>query len=206
MTWRFTITYLTNDKRHGWNFLEVDNAKIDGIRNEVLEFYEQWLFDTTRQETFETHQHTFAFEMIELDYLHGLDMPGVCKVKRTLSTKDAKDELAKIYSKLESMVDGKVVRSELVSMNPKSRIRTHKDRSDLLYVSRRFHIPIKTNSDVVFVTGGETRHLEEGKIYELNNIKYHSVHNRSSETRIHLIVDVLPRQYCEKVWYSYEIE
>lgn len=194
------------DKRHDWNFLEINTAKIDGIRKEVLGFYDEWLIDTNRQKTFETHQNTFAFEMIELDYLHGLDLPGVCHVKRTLSTKEAKDELAKLYSKLESTVDGKVIRAEFISMNPNSRVRTHKDRSDLLYVSRRFHIPIKTNSNVVFVTGGETRHLEQGKIYELNNIKYHSVHNRSSETRIHLIVDVLPRKYCDKIEYSYEIE
>lgn len=206
MDLRMILYNMLLNKRDNWNFLEIDTVSIGGIHKEVLGFYDEWLIDTSRQNTFETHQSTFAFEMIGLDYLHGLELPGICHVKRSLATKEAKGELAKIYSKLESTVDGRVIRAEFISMSPYSRVRTHKDRSDLLYVSRRFHIPIKTNGNVVFVTGGESRHLEEGKIYELNNIKYHSVHNRSSESRIHLIVDVLPRRYCDKIEYSYEIE
>lgn len=199
-------TYLVLDKREDWNFLEVGDVKVDAIRNEVLEFYDEWLISTTRQQTFETHQSTFVFEMLGLDYAHGLSMPGVCYIKNNLKIPAAAEEIAAIYSTLEGAINGKVVRAEFVSMSPNSRIRTHKDRSDLLYVSRRFHVPIRTNPDVVFVTGNETKHLEQGKAYELNNIKYHSVHNRSLETRIHLIVDVLPDEYCNRLEYRHEVK
>lgn len=194
------------DKRDSWNFLEIEEVAIENIRQEVLGFYNEWLIDTSRQKTFETHQHTFAFEMIGLDYLHGLENSPICKIQKGLMTKKASNELAKIYEKLENLVDGKIIRSEFISMNPNSRIRTHKDRSDLLYVCRRFHIPIKTNNKVFFITGGEQKHLEQGKIYELNNIKYHSVYNRSLENRIHLIIDVLPIKYCGGLEYVDEIK
>lgn len=178
--------------------------EIDSIYEEVAGFYSEWLIDTTRQNAFETHQHTFSYEMMSMDYLTGIELPLVCQVKRSLVSDKSNIELQNIYDSLEQLVGGKVIRSEFISMNPKSRIRTHKDRSDILYVARRFHIPIKTNIDVAFTTGGETRHLEQGKLYELNNIKYHSVNNNSNESRIHLIVDVLPEQYCHNLEYTHE--
>lgn len=204
MTWRCTSIYQVLDKREDWRFLEVGQVEINAIRNEVLAFYDEWLINTHRQDNSETHKNTFVFEMLQLDYLHGLDLPAECIVKESLSTQDALKELQAIYKLLEDAVDGKVIRAEFVNMNPKSRVRTHKDRSDLLYVGRRFHIPIKTNPDVIFVTGGEAKHLEHGTAYELNNIKYHSVHNKSTENRVHLIIDILPKEYCGKLEYKYE--
>jgi len=194
------------DKKENWNFMDFGPVKIDRIYEEVAAFYSEWLIDTSRQNTFETHQHTFSYEMMSMDYLTGIDLPLICQIKRSLVSEESNYELQKIYDSLEQLVDGKVIRSELISMNPRSRIRTHKDRSDILYVARRFHIPIKTNADVLFTTGGETKHLEQGRLYELNNIKYHSVHNNSSENRIHLIVDVLPKQYCHNLEYKHEAE
>lgn len=196
--------YQVLDKREDWNFVDLGEVKIEAITKEVIDFHDEWLINTNRQETFETHQNTFVFEMMSLDYAHGLSSPGICYVKKGFQTEAAADEIKKIYRLLEQAVGGKIVRSEVVSMLPNSRVRTHKDRSDLLYVSRRFHIPIKTNSDVVFITGNEHKNLESGKLYELNNIKYHSVHNNSPENRIHLIIDVLPNKYSCNLEYEYE--
>jgi aspartyl/asparaginyl beta-hydroxylase (cupin superfamily) len=39
----------------------------------------------------------------------------------------------------------------------------------------------------------------EGNLYEINNIKWHNVKNLSNENRVHLIVDVLPNEYTEKI-------
>jgi aspartyl/asparaginyl beta-hydroxylase (cupin superfamily) len=114
-------------------------------------------------------------------------------------TKEANDEIKNIYKKLEELSVGKVIRAEVISMSANTRIRTHKDRTDLLYLSRRFHIPIITNKNCIFTVEREQFYLEEANLYELNNRRYHSVHNNSNENRVHLIIDVLPNQYTENV-------
>lgn len=190
---------MLKSKREAWNFEEFGPVQIRAISNEILSYYDEWLIDTSRQELFETHKDTFAFELTSLDYMHGLGTEGVCTTKRTLSAEPAIKELDSIISYLEHLSQGKLVRAEFINMKPRSRVRTHKDRSDILYVSRRFHIPIKTNDMVVFRSGTEFKNLKAGVLYELNNINYHSVRNDSDENRIHLIIDILPNEYLEGI-------
>jgi len=190
---------ILRDKRLPWNFEDFGEVAIANILAEIDSYYEEWLIDTTRQESYLTHKDTLTFELAGLDYMHAIGTPGQCVTKRTMSTESARNELNEIISKAESLVDGKMIRAEFVSMKPNSRIRTHKDRSDILYLSRRFHIPIKTNDLVLFTGGNETRNLKAGRLYELNNINYHSVSNASDTNRIHLIIDVLPKKYLDKV-------
>lgn len=194
--------YNLPSKRAGWGFIDLGPVEITGIRQELKQYYSQWLLDTTRQDVFETHEHTFMFALRQLDYMYALGEVATCTSQRSLETQKANNELENIIKLLESVVDGKAIRIEFISMNPNSRVRTHKDRSDLLYVARRFHVPIKTNSLVLFTSGQEIRHLESGHAYELNNINYHSVVNGSKESRIHLIIDVLPNEYTENVRFS----
>ena len=189
-------------KRTGWSFIDLGPLKIKAIKKELEQYYSQWLIDTTRQESFETHEHTFMYAIRQFDYMYALGEPATCTDQKTLESKEATTELANIIELLEAIAGGKAIRIEFISMNPLSRVRTHKDRSDVLYVARRFHIPIKTNSLVLFTSGQEIRHLELGHAYELNNINYHSVVNGSKESRIHLIIDVLPLEYTKNIRFS----
>ncbi len=197
---------MLKSKRDNWNFEEFDPVEIDAISNEIFGYYEEWLIDTSRQESFDTHKDTFAFELTSLDYLHGIGSPGKCITKRTLKSESAIAQFNNLVKKVELLADGKLIRAEFINMKPKSRVRTHKDRSDILYVSRRFHVPIKTNDYVTFKSGTETKNLKAGILYELNNIKYHSVRNDSNENRIHLILDVLPNEYVKGIRFVDETE
>lgn len=197
---------MLKDKRTDWHFEEFGFVKIDAITKEILSYYDEWVADTSRQNIFETHQHTFTIGLMALEYSHSFGSEGNCIIKRKLKSADAQNEFSEIVKKVESLADGKLIRAEFVSLNPKSRIRAHKDRSDVLYVSRRFHIPIKTNDLVIFTSDKESRILKTGILYELNNTKYHSVKNNSNENRIHLIVDVLPKEYLEGIRFRDETE
>lgn len=190
---------MLKDKRSNWGFLDLGKVQIDAIQKELEKYYSEWLLDTSRQLAYETHEHTFMFPIKQFDYMHDLDQPATCEKRNSLATQAATSELESIVAFLEEAANGRAIRIEFISMKPKSRIRTHKDRSDVLYVARRFHIPIKTNDLVTFTSAGETRHLKAGHAYELNNITYHSVKNDSDEYRIHLIVDVLPMQYTQSI-------
>jgi hypothetical protein len=197
---------MLKNKRDDWCFEEFGEVAIESISKEVLSYYDEWLIDTTRQNSYETHKDTFAFEIRSLDYFHSFGTDGICVTKRNLSSDAARKEFFDIVGYVESLAGGKLIRAEFINMKPRSRIRTHKDRSDVLYVARRFHVPIKTNYLVTFSSGAEVRNLKTGTLYELNNIKYHSVQNASDDNRIHLILDVLPNDYLEGIRFIDETE
>jgi aspartyl/asparaginyl beta-hydroxylase (cupin superfamily) len=188
-------------KEDPWRINHIGTVVIDSIKKEVSEYVNEWLIDTSRQETYQTHEDTFMYQLKELDYEWNLKDPIKSTSPNNFKTKEANEEIEKIYSILETLVGGRVIRSEVISMSPNSRIRTHKDRTDLLYVARRFHIPLITNTGCTFTVEREQFYLEEANLYELNNRKYHSVENDSNENRVHLIVDILPNQYTENVYF-----
>ena len=78
-------------------------------------------------------------------------------------------------------------------------LRKHNDNIDQDIESKkivRIHIPIRTNSEVVFTMyandedeRGERLYLKVGRFYYLDVTKPHSVSNNSSEDRYHLVVD-----------------
>jgi|688.fasta_scaffold191438_3 hypothetical protein len=186
-------------KENPWRINNFGFVFVDSIKKEITEYVEEWLIDTSRQEKFQSHEKTFMYQLKELDYEWNLKDKINSTSPNNFKTKEANDEIKNIYKKLEELVVGKVIRSEVINLLPNSRIRTHKDRSDLLYVSRRFHIPILTNKECTFTVEREVFQLESSTLYELNNRKYHSVENSSNENRVHLIIDVLPIQYIGNV-------
>lgn len=187
------------DKEGPWRINNFGLVNIDSIKEEVDKYVYEWFFDISRQRESQTHELTNMYRLKELDYLWNLKD----KIKSTspynFKTDNANKEVRDIYKKLEDLVGGKVVRSEVINMLPNSRIRSHVDRSDVLYLSRRFHIPIITNPNCTFTVEKEEFHLEQGNLYELNNRRYHSVKNDSDENRIHLIIDVIPNDYTENI-------
>ncbi|CAK0791784.1 unnamed protein product [Prorocentrum cordatum] len=78
-------------------------------------------------------------------------------------------------------------------------ITEHSDASPVLNFPHRIHWVLHTNRDVetnCAVEDGDVPtpipDIGEGDVFELNNVHRHSVHNRGSEGRVHLIVDVYP--------------
>ena len=55
----------------------------------------------------------------------------------------------------------------------------------------RIHIPVITNPQVGFTCSGKTIHLAAGECWLLDSFFRHSVDNRGSETRIHLVLDTV---------------
>lgn len=184
-------------KEDDWKIIKLFDIDSTNISNEALGFYNEWLIDTSRQEMFQTHEHTFMYELIPFNYEW---MPGQNHRNTPVNklSPAAEKDLVKIYKMLEDYANGTVIHSEIISMKPNSRIRTHKDRGDLFYLMRRFHIPLKTNPETFFIVDEEKFFLEEGHIYELNNSRYHGVRNESNKYRIHLIIDVMPNEYLGK--------
>lgn len=189
----------SKDKKDNWGILNHGVFAVDAIKNEVNSYYAEWLSDTSRQEQYITHEKTFMYQLCELDYMWSMKETGYCNTKNSLKTQTAQDQLRTIYEFLEQNFEGKVVRCEIINMSANSRVRDHKDRSDVLYLSRRFHIPLKTNPMCFFTVNDQTVNMLEGNLYEINNTKWHNVRNASSENRIHLIIDIMPNEHTENI-------
>lgn len=87
---------------------------------------------------------------------------------------------------------GRIIRAMVAKLPPGCRIDPHRDRHPSFSCGHRIHVPIATNTKVRFSVDGRPYTLQAGQVYEINNIKVHSVINRGSDDRIHFIFDYVP--------------
>jgi quercetin dioxygenase-like cupin family protein len=66
----------------------------------------------------------------------------------------------------------------------------------------RLHIPIVTNPDVEFVLAGERIVMDEGTCWYINANEEHSVANRGTENRIHLVIDGERNEWTDQLFFS----
>tara|TARA_R110002167_G_scaffold86535_3_gene234189 strand:- start:213 stop:794 length:582 start_codon:yes stop_codon:yes gene_type:complete len=82
----------------------------------------------------------------------------------------------------------------LAKLDAHSYINAHYDGAGSNLKTHKIHIPLITAPEVLMSICGKTMHLERGLAYEVNNIKLHSVENRSDQPRVHLIFEVFDNQ------------
>lgn len=63
----------------------------------------------------------------------------------------------------------------------------------------RIHIPVVTNDQVDFILNGRKVEMGEGEAWYLNFNLKHSVTNRGSGTRIHLVIDCIANGWLEEM-------
>jgi aspartyl/asparaginyl beta-hydroxylase (cupin superfamily) len=80
----------------------------------------------------------------------------------------------------------------VAKLPPGARIDPHRDVHPSFGCGHRIHAPLATNSRVRFTVDGRPFNLAVGQIYEINNKKVHSVHNKGTTDRIHFIFDYVP--------------
>ncbi|MCC6726578.1 MAG: aspartyl/asparaginyl beta-hydroxylase domain-containing protein [Saprospiraceae bacterium] len=78
----------------------------------------------------------------------------------------------------------------LMSLDAGARILEHTDDMDASEVPElRIHVPVLTNPDVDFWVAGQLVPMREGEVWYADFKLPHSVNNRGSEPRIHLVLD-----------------
>jgi hypothetical protein len=90
-------------------------------------------------------------------------------------------------------VEGKALgRIMIVNLAAQGNVPPHIDPLDYFAMYSRFHVPFKTNAQVVFSGGAGTaeEHMPYQTLCQLNNRLMHRLDNRSQENRIHVIVDI----------------
>lgn len=89
----------------------------------------------------------------------------------------------------------------LLNLAPGSVIHEHRDRG-LRYEEGcfRLHIPLQTNAMVDFVVGGRQMEMLAGECWYANFDLPHSVNNRSTEARVHLVIDCLRNEWSDDLF------
>lgn len=182
-------------KEEPWSYIYHGDYDINQIKNMINNLNEEWTKDVSRQKVYQTHRDTECITIIKMSYawIKGHEVQVI--TDKDFLDLETKKSIEYIISDLENKINGKAVRFEIVNMKPYSRIRTHKDRTDINYLARRIHIPVITNENVLFKVDNVPMHMKAGQAYEINNIKWHSVYNNSEYNRVHLIIDILPIEF-----------
>ncbi len=86
-----------------------------------------------------------------------------------------------------------------LNLTPGTIIKTHRDHT-LCYEDGevRLHIPVQTNPDVEFISDGEALAMHEGECWYINASLPHSVANRGTSDRIHLVIDCIVNEELKK--------
>jgi aspartyl/asparaginyl beta-hydroxylase (cupin superfamily) len=175
-----------------FNFKMYGNVNVSYLKNTLTEL--DWSEHTLRQSLFKRHQHTQTLEIMwDIDSLHTNKIGKIHSNYYKLNIESFLEEIKPIYES--NCGDGYFVRVLLVKLKPNSNIVPHTDKGDSLINCNRTHIAIITNPKVTFTIDGETKHLKEGEIWEIDNTKEHSVDNNSNEDRVHLIMDWFVESY-----------
>lgn len=89
----------------------------------------------------------------------------------------------------------------LMALAPGAVIKPHSDPGTTFEDGlARLHIPLITHPDAVFCIDEETVHFDPKHTWYLNAGCTHAVYNRSTQPRIHLMLDCLPNPWLQDVF------
>jgi hypothetical protein len=82
-------------------------------------------------------------------------------------------------------------RSRLMGLAAGREVPSHIDINYYWRTHLRIHIPVITNSGVLFTCGVRTEHLAAGECWIFDSFRWHDVQNQGAEQRIHLVIDTV---------------
>jgi hypothetical protein len=108
---------------------------------------------------------------------------------------------------LTGIADPVIVQADIARMKPVTGDTVlHTDTRYNQRYARRYNIAISTNTDCWLYhhsydlnTGGKRDHIDEGEVWELNNKIVHTAVNYGMTWRTHLVIDVMPKHYYERM-------
>jgi hypothetical protein len=122
-------------------------------------------------------------------------MQPINDIKPELLYNKYKDVLTLILEELKKHYKFDKYSVFLARLKPRGVVGAHVDQGNFLTLCHRIHVPLKTNPNVAYVIDDKEYYWEAGNIYEFDNTRMHGVINRSDEYRIHLVVNLYPREY-----------
>ena len=172
------------------NFLKIcENQDVSELKAKVAQLTENDWAQSDRHTQFDIHKETQSIQLLGDDMSH--TPPQKTRYFDLLAA-----DVAPIIERLKGHFgrEGVFIRVLIARLNAQSEIKPHVDKGYSLINCNRIHIPLFTNDQVQFSVGGESRTLNEGEVWEINNADVHAVTNASDYPRVHLIIDWTPRE------------
>jgi hypothetical protein len=161
------------------------------VKNITDDEWDKWSY---RQLTFKgQHQHTRTIRVQWIPLELGFYDSSKTETFEPYYT-NFNSYLSSLYKFLEEYYDGILYKIIIAELKPHSVISPHVDAGFSLVVPHRVHVPVITNTDVIFGCGETVLNMITGNVYEINNQLQHFVKNSSDESRIHLIIDVIGKK------------
>lgn len=149
-----------------------------------------WDEDEQRQDDYDVHRQTKSIIML----FASQTWPRV-----TITQEKGWDRIAEVANPImEEIIDrfyqpgGTIIRAVAARLVAGGSITPHVDSLPSFAYGHRIHIPITTNRLVRFMIDGRPYSFDIGHVYEINNLKTHSVINAGKEDRITFIFDYVP--------------
>lgn len=178
-----------------FNFIKHNSYDVEGIKQYIDSFSEEWFINTSRQDHYYVHKDTNSY------FVYSADMQWKAgeslKTQTTSSDTKLLELLEPIIKDLEQMHHGVRGNVLLIKLKARQSIARHNDSGDYLMFSRRNHIPIVTTEDVFFGVGEDKINMKPGECWEVNNSRLHFVDNNSEIDRVHLLIDIMPKKEME---------
>ena len=160
------------------NFKFHGTVDVDSIEEKLplLDWHEY----TFRQARFNVHRETLTVPLLWNEVPSDVEVPH--KWYPAFKTE---------LDAIEALLGGRVHTALLIKLPAGKCIPSHVDAAPHFRLYNRIHIPVVTNPGCVFTVGDESKHLERGHMGEIDNDgKPHSVVNKGTEDRVHLLIDV----------------
>lgn len=179
-----------------FNFRKKEPFSVDELAERIKEFNSEWLLDTSRQDTFETHKETLSYFVYKANLMW---KPGdALEVSLSWADSYVINLIEPIVSRLEDEYQGRRANVILIKLLAGKVIPEHVDGGEYLEAIRRIHVPIITSSKTVFEVGAEKVNMAVGECWEINNMRRHAVDNSKGNDRVHLLIDIMPNTKMQK--------
>lgn len=173
-----------------FNFKQHNSYNVEGIKDYISKFSDEWFLDTSRQDNYYVHKDTTSY------FIYTANLRWKSGEEFMVQTKSNDKQLLElvepIIQDLEKTHNGVRGNVLLIKLTAKQNIAIHHDSGDYLMFSRRNHIPVVTSDDVFFGVGSEKVNMKAGECWEINNSRLHFVDNNSEIDRVHLLIDIMP--------------
>jgi len=103
-----------------------------------------------------------------------------------------KEHVEYVLSELRKHYQFKDYAMLLALLQPGKDVGLHTDSGNILETCHRVHIPLITNPKCLYTIDDVTWHMKKGVIYEIDNMRPHTVLNGGVEVRVHLIANLYP--------------
>lgn len=122
--------------------------------------------------------------------------------------RSAKTEYYRMFPKLTSFLESlqadlgaELSRAMIVSLKPKGQVYRHKDHGKYYLKRDRYHLVLVSEGSHMNIEDEEV-HFKVGELWWYDNKGYHESRNESDRERIHVIFDMRPWSFLEKVRYG----